>query len=49
MDNFDNINFGSQDLNEPIPLDQDFDKPIPFDDAGTSEASVSHSPLDLGG
>ena len=49
MDNFDMSNFGSQDLNEPIPLDQDFDKPIPFDDAGTSEAGVSHSPLDLGG
>lgn len=27
---------------------EDFDKPIPFDD-GTSQAKVSHSPLDLGG
>ena len=49
MDNLDMSNFGSQDLNEPIPLDKDFDKPIPFDDAGTSETGVSHSPLDLGG
>lgn len=49
MDNLDRSNFGSQDLNEPIPLDKDFDKPIPFDDAGTSETGVSHSPLDLGG
>ena len=49
MDNFDMSNFGSQDLNEPIPLDEDFDKPIPFDDAGMSESGVSHSPLDLGG
>ncbi len=49
MDNFDMSNFGSQDLNEPLPLDKDFDKPIPFDDVGTSETGVSHSPLDLGG
>ena len=49
MDNLDRSNFGSQDLNEPIPLDKDFDKPIPFDDVGTSETGVSHSPLDLGG
>jgi len=49
MDNFDKNNFGSQDFNEPIPLDDDFDKPIPFDDAGMRETSVSHSPLDLGG
>ncbi len=49
MDNFDMSIFCSQDLNEPIPLDKDFDKPIPFDDAGTSETGVSHSPLDLGG
>jgi len=49
MDNFENNNFGNQDFNEPIPLEDDFDKPIPFDDAGTRETSVSHSPLDLGG
>ena len=49
MDNFDMGNFGSQDLNEPLPLDEDFDKPIPFDDVGMSETGVSHSPLDLGG
>lgn len=44
MDNFDGSNFGGQDLNEPIPLDQ----PIPLDDIG-SETGVSHAPLDLGG
>lgn len=49
MENLDRSNLGNPDLNEPIPLDKDFDKPIPFDDAGTSERSVSHSPLDLGG
>ena len=49
MDNLDSVNFGNQNLNEPIPLDKDLDKPIPFDDVGTSETSVSHSPLDLGG
>ena len=49
MDNLDSVNFGNQNLNEPIPLGKDLDKPIPFDDAGTSETSVSHSPLDLGG
>ncbi len=49
MDNLDSVNFGNQNLNEPIPLDKDLDKPIPFDDVGTGETSVSHSPLDLGG
>jgi len=49
MDNFSSSNPLSDNLNQPIPLDKDVDKPIPFDDAGTSEASVSHSPLDLGG
>ena len=58
MDNFANKPPDSDDLDEPIPLDDDFDKPIPFDDApgkpialegDSSEASVSHSPLDLGG
>jgi hypothetical protein len=49
MDNLDSVNFGNQNLNEPFPLDKDLDKPIPFDGAGTSETSVSHSPLDLGG
>jgi hypothetical protein len=48
MDNFDNSNAsGSPNLNRPIPLGEDLDKPIPFDD-GTSDASVSHSPLSLG-
>jgi len=49
MDNFNSSNPLSDNFNQPIPLDKDVDKPIPFDDAGTSEASVSHSPLDLGG
>jgi hypothetical protein len=49
MENLDRSNLGNPDLNEPIPLGKDFDKPIPFDDVGTSERSVSHSPLDLGG
>ena len=49
MDNFDNSNVsGNPNLNQPIPLGEDLDKPIPFDD-GTSDASVSHSPLSLGG
>ncbi|MDH4240523.1 MAG: hypothetical protein OEW48_13260 [Phycisphaerae bacterium] len=49
MDNFDNSNAsGSPNLNRPIPLGEDLDKPIPFDD-GTGDASVSHSPLSLGG
>ena len=49
MDNFDNSNAsGNPNLNRPIPLGEDLDKPIPFDD-GTSDASVSHSPLSLGG
>ncbi len=38
MDNFDGINMGSQNRNDPIP----------FDD-GASETGVSHAPLDLGG
>jgi hypothetical protein len=49
MDNFDKSNLGSQNLNEPIPLDRDLDEPIPFDDTGASDTGVSHSPLDLGG
>lgn len=50
MDNIDNISNvpGNANLNQPIPLGEDLDKPIPFDD-GTSKASVSHSPLSLGG
>jgi len=39
MDDFDINKAGSGDA----------DKPIPFDDDDTSEASVSHSPLDSGG
>jgi hypothetical protein len=49
MDNFDISNVpGNANLNQPIPLGEELDKPIPFDD-GTSDASVSHSPLSLGG
>ena len=49
MDNFDNSNVsGNPNLNQPTPLGEDLEKPIPFDD-GTSNASVSHSPLSLGG
>jgi len=33
---------------QPIPFGRDSDKPIPFDSAGTGQAGVSHSPLDLG-
>jgi hypothetical protein len=33
---------------QPIPFDRDSNKPIPFDSAGTGQAGVSHSPLDLG-
>ena len=40
MDNFESSNFGKK---------EDLNAPIPFDDDDTSEASVSHSPLDLGG
>jgi len=49
MDNFDSINLGGPDFNEPIPLGEDLDKPIPLDDAGAGGMGVSHSPLDLGG
>ena len=49
MNNFNNSNVpGKANLGQPIPLGEDLDKPIPFDD-GTSSASVSHSPLSLGG
>jgi len=39
MDNFERRDLGSQSLNKPIPFDAD----------DTSKASVSHSPLNLGG
>ena len=45
MDDLDLSNFGTQDLNEPIPLDG----PIPFENIGPGESGVSHAPLDLGG
>ncbi len=49
MDNFDSINLGGPNLNEPIPLGENLDKPVPLDDAGVGGTGVSHSPLDLGG
>lgn len=50
MDNFNNSNSGSENLDEPIPFDKDPDKPIPFDDDDEDmKAGVSHSPLSLGG
>jgi hypothetical protein len=45
MDNFDVSNFGAQNLDEPIHLDE----PIPFDNIAPGESGVSHAPLDLGG
>ena len=39
MDNFNSSNSGNEDLNAPIPFDND----------DTSVANVSHSPLSLGG
>ncbi len=49
MDNFDSINLGGPNFNEPIPLNEDLDKPIPLGDVGAGGTGVSHSPLDLGG
>lgn len=50
MDNFDSSKApGNENLNGPIPFDEDPDKPIPFDDVNTSETGVSHAPLTLGG
>jgi hypothetical protein len=49
MDNFNQSNFGGQNINDPIPLDQDLDKPIPLEDISIGGGSVSHAPLDLGG
>ena len=45
MDNINNDSPASENLDEPISLDDDSDKPIPFDD---SDTDVSHSPLHLG-
>lgn len=49
MDNFNGNDFGGQNINDPIPLDKDFDKPIPLDDISLGGGGVSHAPLDLGG
>ncbi len=49
MDNFNGSNFGGQNINDPIPLDQDFDKPTPLEDISIGGGGVSHAPLDLGG
>ena len=48
MDNFNSSNFGGQNINDPIPLDQDLDKPIPLEDISIGGGGVSHAPLDLG-
>ena len=51
---FDTKDFGSEDLDELVvygdasAISGD-DKPIPFDDSGTGDTGVSHSPLNLGG
>ena len=49
MDNFNSSGFGGQNINDPIPLDQDLDKPIPLEDISIGGGGVSHAPLDLGG
>jgi len=49
MDNFNSSNFEGQNINDPIPLDQDLDKPIPLEDISIGGGGVSHAPLDLGG
>ena len=49
MDNFNGSGFSGQNNNDPIPLDQDFDKPIPLDDISIGGGGISHAPLDLGG
>jgi len=49
MDNFNGSGFGGQNINDPIPLDQDLDKPIPLEDISIGGGGVSHAPLDLGG
>jgi len=49
MDDFMSKNPANQNLNESIPFDNDPDKPIPFDDSDSGKASVSRSPLSLGG
>jgi hypothetical protein len=49
MDNINSSNFGGQNINDPIPLDQDLDKPIPLEDISIGGGGVSHAPLDLGG
>ena len=49
MDNFDISNVGgNENLKQPIPPGENLNKPIPFDD-GASSASVSPSPVTLGG
>ncbi len=49
MDNFNGSNVVGQNINDPIPLNQDLDKPIPLDDISIGGGGVSHAPLDLGG
>jgi hypothetical protein len=52
---FDTQDFGTEELDPMVvygdtsAITRDNDKPIPFDDSETSNANVSHSPLNLGG
>ncbi len=48
MDNFVSNKPGNQNLNKPVPLENDLNKPIPFDDSDSGKASVSRQPLNLG-
>jgi hypothetical protein len=51
MENFGGTNLtgNNKDFDDPIPLDDELDKPIRLGDDDAGRASVSHSPLSLGG
>jgi hypothetical protein len=50
MQNFEGNKFaGNEGFDDPIPLDDELDKPIPLEDDDAGRASVSRSPLNLGG
>jgi hypothetical protein len=50
MQNFEgNKLAGNEGFDDPIPLDDELDKPIPLGDDDAGRASVSRSPLSLGG
>jgi len=50
MQNFEGNKFaGNESFDDPIPLDDELDKPIPLGDDDAGRASVSRSPLSLGG